>query len=662
MALIRLGETNLLMNELKVAESYLLQGTNMLDSIGALSDRLLANEFLAELYEKKGNYTKAFQYQKSYSILKDSLLSDTKIKELGQMEAKHEFNREKQQLIFEQDKERLRHEKEKEVINTQLIAAAGGLLLLFVSVGFIVRAYRAKTKANKKLQQLDQFKTRLFANINHDLRTPLMLMQGYIHRIAKNEDDYLTSQTKEDLENLSSNALTLTEMTNEIQGLILLEEGKLELKSQKVEMVSYLKRQVLMFGSTAEMAEIKLVYENKIPEMFIHMDSGHFEKMLYNLLSNAFRFTPSGGRIVVKLEEEDQHALVSVSDTGKGIDLNDLPNIFDRFYQSSLNEYRSKEGFGIGLTVVNELVILHGGKIDVKSELNKGTTFTLSMPFNLDKEAITEELETSDKIKPLPTKKAKEHMVSENHEKPTVLVVDDHEEIRQYIIDLISEEYTTTEAANGKQALEILKISKVDLILTDLMMPWLDGYGLIEKLKENETLRDIPVMVVSARTTEEDKHRVLDFGVNEFISKPFDPVLLQKRIRNLLKDKSKANNAWEVIISDTNFQSNLEDNILKKLNQIILDKISDSNLTIEVIADELSASRSKTIRLIKELTSKTPLEYIKTIRMDFVHQAIKARKIKNASEAASSIGMSNSTQFSARYKKHFGKDAFPKQA
>ena len=661
LALIRLGETNLAMNELRSAESYLLQGAAMLDSIGSLSDVILAHEFLAKLYDKKGDYIKAYQFQKSYSIYKDSLLSDTKIKELGQLEAKYKFDRERQHLIFEQDNERLRLEKEKEVINTQLIAAVGGLLLLLITAVMIVRAYREKAKANQKLHQLDQFKTRLFANINHDLRTPLTLIQGYIHRIVTNNEDYLTSQSKEDLESLGSSALTLTEMTNEIQDLILLEEGKLELKLQRVEMNGHLRRQVLMFGSMAEMAGIELNYESELPELYVNLDIKHFEKMLFNLLSNAFHFTPSEGKIVVSLKEKNEQMLIVVSDTGKGIDLKDLPHVFDRFYQSPLNEYKSKEGFGIGLAVVHELVVLHGGTIDVVSEVDKGTTFTISLPFNLDKEVVAEEVEaTSAEIKSLPTTHAKDHMVVTNLVRPTVLIVDDNKEIREYICGLITSEYNVVEAANGNQALDKLKLDKIDLIITDLMMPWLDGYDLIAKLKESEALRDLPVMVVSARTTEDDKHRVLDAGVNEFISKPFDPAMLLKRIRNLLADKSKARKAWEAIISDKDLQSNLEGNILKKLNQIILEHISDSNLNIEMIADELSASRSKAIRLIKELTGKTPLEYIKTIRMDFVNQAIKTKKVKNASEAASSVGMSNATQFATQYRKHFGEDPFPK--
>ncbi len=661
MALIRVGETNLLMNNTDEAESYLTRGNRLLDSLGTLQGQYVGKELMASLYEKQGDYAKAFKYQKAYSMYKDSVLSDSKIKELGQLEAKYEYEQEKQKLLFDQETERLRLEKEKEVIRTQLIAVSGGLLLLFISIGIIIKAYRERTLANQKLQQLDQFKTRLFANINHDLRTPLTLIQGYLHNILSNQDDYLSTQTQEALGHLSSNAHTLTEMTNEIHDLILLEEGKLELRFQEVEMNSMLRRQVLMFGSMAEMAGIDLKYESQVDELIAHIDKSHFEKILYNLLSNAFRFTSKGGQIAVGLREENKHTTVSISDTGKGIDLNDLPNIFDRFYQSPLNEYRSKEGFGIGLAVVRELVELHDGRIDVESELGKGTTFTITLPLNLDKGiAPTEENEViMDKVKTLPTKPAKGQMVSSDADKPTILVVDDYEEIREYIICLIDKDYRVLGAANGKEALAALQRDKVDLILTDLMMPWLDGYDLIEKLKENQAWSDIQVMVVSARTTEEDKHRVLDAGVNEFISKPFDPVMLQKRIKNLLADKSKLGNTWETIIADKSLQSNLEGNILKKLNQIIVDSISDSNLTIEVIANELSASRSKTIRLIKDLTHQTPLEYIKTIRMDYIQQAIRAEKVKNATEAASAIGMSNATQFSKQYRQHFGKRRFP---
>lgn len=659
--MIRIGQIKILMKEIDQAQPYLTEGYSIVDSTGHLISKVYATEALANFYEIKGNYAKAFEFQKKHSIYKDSLLSETKIKELGLLEARYEFDRERQLLVFEQDKERLQLEKEKEVISTQLIAVAGGLLLLIISTGFIVRAYRGKTKANQKLQQLDAFKTRFFANINHDFRTPLTLMQGYIHRIGTNKDDYLTTRSKEDLENLSSNALTLTEMTNEIQNLILLEEGKLRLKFHTLDMNTYLKTQVLMFSSMAELAGIDLTYESDVETLSVNIDSGHFEKILYNLLSNAFKFTSKGEQIIVGLKEENQRVILTISDTGKGISSEDLPNVFDRFYQSPLNEYRSKEGFGIGLAVVNELVELHGGTIDVISEVDRGTTFTIVLPFNLDKERAEEPMEESvDKIKSLPTKQAKDHMISSNLPGHSVLVVDDHEEIRQYIIDLIKEEYEVKEAANGKQALEVLKVDKVDLILTDLMMPWLDGFDLIEKLKENETLSDIPVMVVSARTTEEDKHRVLDAGVNEFISKPFDPVMLQKRIRNLLADNVKGKNTWKTIIEDKDLQSNLEGNILKKLNQVILDHISDSDFSTQSIADELSASRSKAIRLIKELTGQTPLEYIKTIRMDFVQKAVKSGKIKNASEAAVCIGMSNPTQFSAQYKKHFGEAPFPK--
>lgn len=658
MALVRIGETRLLMDDLSSSESYLIRGYEMLKDYNSLTQLYVTTELLAELYGKKGVYDKAYAFQRLHSVYQDSLLNDNKLKEIGQLEAQFQFEQEKQQLLFDQERERLQLEQENELIRVQMLSVAGGLILLVIASVFIIRAYRSKDRANQKLQQLDQFKTRFFANINHDFRTPLTLMQGYIHRLSTNEDDYLTTQSRSDLENLSNNTITLKEMTNEIQNLILLEEGKLHLKFRAVDLKDYLHRQVLMFESMAEMSGIDLKFESQLKKLEIHLDTSHFEKILFNLISNAFRFTPEGGNITVQIQEAKEAAIIEVSDTGKGIAQEDLPNIFDRFYQSPLNEYRSKEGFGIGLAVVRELVELHGGSISAKSQIDQGTIFTITLPLNLDKPVSEdEEIVSEDHIEAIPTKPARNSMVSSDGTQSSVLVVDDHEEVREYISSLVAETYDVKQAANGKQALELLKNEKVDLIITDLMMPWLDGYGLIDELQKDDSLKTIPVMVVSARTTEEDKHRVLDAGVNEFISKPFDPELFQKRIRNMIADNSD-NNVWESVIADQDLQSNLEDNILKKLNHIIVDQISDSGLTIQVIADELSASRSKAIRLVKELTGQTPLEYIKRIRMDFIQQAIRAGKIKNASEAATSIGMSNSTQFTNQYKKYFGEHPF----
>ncbi|MEL6558976.1 MAG: ATP-binding protein, partial [Bacteroidota bacterium] len=625
-----------------------------------------------EVYKANGNYRKAYDYLLQFQINDDSVKSEDQIRALSKAEFEYNLKAEKEKLDREQKETELVYEAN--LARQQVIAYAIGFVLLIVLVAavLIFRSSKAKAKlndelkdsndllsaANDKLQQLDQFKTRLFANINHDFRTPLTLINGYTSRIRENSDNYLSQHSQNDLDNLQKNADTLQEMTNEIQDLLLLEESKLKLNYSRVELIEYLQRQNQMFSSMAELSGIKLTFQSEIAgDLLIHLDLKHFEKILYNLISNAFRYTETGGSITVKLEANKENTVIKISDTGKGIDAKDLPHIFDRFYQSPLNEYRSKEGFGIGLAVVKELIDLHGGTISASSKPGVGTEFKILLPFNYDKPV--QELKAEEEpaaIKTLPVKSATPTMLTtRENEKHTVLVVDDHEEIRSYIVALIADRYYTKEAANGKEALKLLKKNHADLILTDLMMPWLDGFDFIEQLQQDNVLNKIPVMVVSARTTEEDKHRVLDAGVNEFLSKPFDPEELQKRIFNLLKDSKKRVNSWDQVVNDQEIHSNVEQNIIKKLNQIILKHVADPALNTDMIALELNASRSKAIRLIKSLTGQTPLGYVKEIKMNYIDNMIKSKEIRNATEATNAIGMKNVTYFTKQYKSHFGK-------
>lgn len=621
-----------------------------------------AAQSLAETYEIKGNNWKALDYYKYYQQLNDSLFDQQKLREFSFLEANAQFEEDKRELVFAQEKERIRLEEERKLANLKFAAAASIALILLVAGLLIYRAGRSKSRtnqkleeANRKLHQLDEFKSRLFANINHDIRTPLTLIQGYASRIAENGDNYLTNNSEEDLNHLQRNTMILAEMTNEIQDLLLLEEKKLKISYQKVYIQEYVSRLVKMFNSLAQLSDISLYFHGETDDRtIVHLDENHFEKIFYNLISNAFRYTPPGGEISVTISVADEHFSLLVSDSGKGISEEDLPHIFDRFYQSPLNEFRSKEGFGIGLAVVRELVVLHGGEITVESTEGQGTQFRVFLPFNLDKEITERGSESNKTIENHPVKSARDTMIStEDSFVHTIMVVDDHEEIRKYISDIVKKNYRVKEASDGKQALRILEKNHVDLIITDLMMPWLDGYDLIERLKESEKFKNIPVMVVSARTTEDDKYKVLDAGVNDFISKPFDPIELAKRIRNLLKNSDQVNK-WSEITEDQDTLSDLEQNILKKLNQVLIDNISNPDLNTDMIARELSASRSKAIRLIKNLTGKTPLEYIRETRLNYVDDLIKRRRVKNATEAVAAIGMKHVTHFSKQYKNYFG--------
>lgn len=634
--------------------------TDHLENTQEVNKKIDGYRILHQLYRETGNSDMAYEYLLEYSTLKDSSFNDDVNRRVARAEYDYKLGKEKRDLQLQQEREELLLQAEisKQRLYTIIGISGFGVVALFLAI--IAWAYRGKIKANAKLKELDQFKTRLFANINHDFRTPITLILGYVHRIRHRSDDYLSSTSHEDLENLEKNAAMLTEMTNEIQNLILLEEGKLELQLKPTNLNSYLNREIKMFESLAELSKINLqLIDKSSAQLNVKMDQNYFDKIIFNLMSNAFKFTPDEGTIEVVLEANATEVAISIRDTGKGIASKDLPHIFDRFYQSPLNEYRSKEGFGIGLAVVKELIDLHHGTIEVLSEEGKGTTFEISLPTTQQQPAEQEAMAVnSSRINTLPTKEAVDTIISRgDNGKPTVLVVDDHEEIRNYIVDIIKGTYVTKQAANGNQALKVLEKDEIDLIITDLMMPHLDGYGFIEALGESARLKEIPVMVVSARTSPEDRHKVLDAGVNEFISKPFDPTEFEKRINNILQRKTPFN-GWDGLVEDGDTKGELDKSIINRLNQIILDHLKDPELTIEVIAAELSASRSKTIRMIKELTGKTPLAYIKMIRMNYVRDAIASGKVPNATEAARAIGMKNATQFSNQYKQRFGNSPF----
>ncbi|MEP3389170.1 MAG: response regulator, partial [Reichenbachiella sp.] len=239
----------------------------------------------------------------------------------------------------------------------------------------------------------------------------------------------------------------------------------------------------------------------------------------------------------------------------------------------------------------------------------------------------------------------------------TILVVEDHPEVRAYITDVIETSYQVIHAPNGLKALRMLETESVDLIITDLMMPWLDGFELLERLKEDEKYRKIPVLVLSARTSEEDKSRVLSQGVNDFLCKPFKPNELLQRVENLLNMKATWNNSDPnaLVINNTETLADVEKSILNKVEQLIFDKIDDPHLSIGYLADQIAMSERNFYRMIKRLTDATPLELIKELRLQMAHKILNEKTVSNSSEVAKQIGINNVTHFNTQFKKRFGK-------
>lgn len=632
-----------------------------------------------KIVKKRGQFDRALEYHEQYIQYKDSIYNRNNANEIAQLNV--EFETEKKQrenIILERSNSEKDLKIEKQQLQVILLGGGGSMLTILMFVGYRLYLERKRvaqklsddkqtiTKQANKLQALDAFKSRFFANVSHDLRTPLTLIQGHIFQI-KNEENYLNTKSEDSLLKLETNTKKLIQLTDEIRDLILLEDDRLKLNYQKTEINSYLKRVVNLFSSAASMRKVNLRFQSSNDDhLKVHVDPFQLEKILYNLLSNAFKFTPSGGEVIVELSEKEERIVITIEDDGAGISEDKVDHIFDRYYQATKSIHSSDEGIGIGLALVQELVELHGGSIQVESKLGHGARFSVLLPFNLDKELSEKVIDTSyildNKDLLLAGETGGEHgaiidtsaMTKRNETAQTVLIVDDHPDIRDYIKEIIEDQYTICQASNGKEALSVLTKEKVDIVITDLMMPWLDGHGLIEEMKKQENLKNIPILVVSARTAEEDKLKVLEQGVNDFLAKPFQPNELKLRITNALVRKSSGDSIWETVAKDKKKLNDIEKNILGRINKAILSKIDDPLLSVQDLADEMTASRRNAFRLINELTQMNPKDYIRHIRFQYVEDLLKRGKVKSLTEAAQAVGMSNPTHFGKNFKIKMG--------
>lgn len=643
---------------------------------------------MANAHGTLGNFEEAWKYQKKYHSYAMEIVNEQNNQALIDVEAKYEAQKkDAENELLKKDniiKESTIRKQRNLILYAILIIA-----LLVISAFLIYRAYTLRknllakireqnTKIEKdkdliehqksKLEELDKAKSRFFANISHDLRSPLTMVMGSIRNVLADESTYLTNSAEENLKTGLRNSERMIKLSDEIIDLSVLEEGKLSLKFQEVQILPYLKRLVGMFSSSAQAKGLTLHFNATIDQNTgAKIDPEQFEKIIYNLLSNAIKYTEEHGRVSVGIEKSEENVRINITDTGTGIPPESLPHIFDRYYQSPSNRYRSREGLGIGLSLVKELVGLHEGTISVDSKVDAGTTFQLSFPMVV----VTSDLEV---IPEVSHRLTHQHVLDELHhseastnspigeisfdqqdqEEFKVLIVEDHPEIRNYINDIITSKYRTLLTNNGKEALKAMEDHKVDLVVTDLMMPWMDGFELLEAMHIDERLQKIPVLVLSARTDEKDRFKVLNTGVNDFLSKPFKREELLLRVQNLLHQRENWENNNDLnALSDESLKKDLKEDIVQKMEAYIIGRIDDPELSVNDLGRELAASERQVYRLTKKVSGMTPYEFIKEVRYQYAHHLIRNKKVKNLSEAAKAIGMSNPSHFKTQYNKRF---------
>jgi DNA-binding response OmpR family regulator len=382
------------------------------------------------------------------------------------------------------------------------------------------------------------------------------------------------------------------------------------------------------------------------------VDEDKFEKVINNLIYNAIKFNCDSGwiKITGKLSDAKDMIIIDVSDSGIGIHEKDLPYIFDRFYQSSSTDNKNSQGIGIGLSLVKDFMILHDGDVSVTSKPGEGSTFSVYFPLT---EKSTLDIDPSETEEELATT----FSFDEFDKKPSILVVEDNDEMRFYLKEIFEDKVEIVEASHGREGLKLLKKSIPDLIISDVMMPEMDGYEFLGLLKNNVSFKNIPVVMLTARASEEDLLHGLSLGVDDYITKPFNAKELKIRVHNLLTNQ-RSRKEWKVKPVDAGEEIAVvtEDEVfLRKVEQFVSERAQNALLGIGDLADHMAMSERQLYRKCGLLTGMTPAHLIKEIRLKIAHKLLTDRKVTKVSELAFRVGFDNSAYFSRQFLERFGK-------
>ena len=532
-------------------------------------------------------------------------------------------------------------------------------------------------RLNEEVLELTHSRLVFFTNISHELRTPLTLIADPVEMLL--EDSGIKGKSRELLKMVQRNALALQQLVSNILDFRKIQNGKMELKLYRFDIVKTLTTWVGDFQLTAERKQIRLhldVDDLKGSHEMI-ADQEKISRIVFNLLSNALKYTPAGGEIFVSLKDEGANLRLDVRDTGKGISQDEADKIFERFFQAK----GAASGTGIGLALVKSFVELHHGEARVESEPGKGSEFIVVIPREQegDSQVIHNDVDVVDNSVNASASDGKnvvdesvlqyiddgdrsrgkvQQLVSENTNRPTVLVIDDNTDIRQYERTLLQDEYIVLEAADGKEGLAVALKEVPDLVICDVMMPVMDGLEFTKQLKTNTATSHIPVIMLTAKNLEEHRAEGYEHGADSYITKPFHSKVLLARIENLLRQRQLLKNLYQgtKVAEKEISESYLEDRdkqFLKQLQAIIQKNLSDSEFGVENMGQQIGLSRVQLYRKVKAMTGSSVVDLLRKARLAKARRLLETRSM-SVSEVAYEVGFSAPSYFTKCFKEEYG--------
>lgn len=573
---------------------------------------------------------------------------------------------------------------ERHSIQTTLLYVTIGLIILLLAFVFmLLRTYwmnqrhhrqileqnrlleqqrDAQEELNRQLEEATQSKLMFFTNISHDLRTPLTLIAEPVAQLAK--ADNLTPQQHALMRIADKNVRILKRLINEILDFRKYENGKLDVNITEVSFAGLARDWAESFMAIARKRDIRLTVDIDLPDSFtIAIDAEKMERVCFNLLSNAFKYTPDNGRINFIVRTESNNLVIAVHDTGRGISERDLGNIFDRFFQV---DKVHPQGSGIGLSLAKAFVELHHGEITVTSREGKGSEFTVTIPVThiaenkpapavptagtLRDDTVTE-LERIENGTPIP-----------DSDKPLLLVIDDNEDIRRLTAELLGDEYTVIAAADGKEGVRMAARHVPDLIICDVMMPVMDGLECTRRIKDEVSTSHIPVLMLTACSMDEQRAQGYDSGADGYLSKPFDITVLRARCRNLIQNRRRIKELWatpkptdvkpSAVPETKRPRPDVENEFYARFVEIVNKEMENPELSVDGIAAQLGLGRSQFYRKIKALTNYSPVELVRELRLKRSRDLLISTD-RSISEIGYMVGFSTPAYFTRCFRDYF---------
>ncbi|MFK5983147.1 MAG: response regulator [Flavobacteriaceae bacterium] len=613
----------------------------------------------AYIYEAKKDYKNAFENMYQALLLKDTIYENENNKRAMELEKKYQTKQKEQEIALLKSQNLLAVQQQKNQRNTLLagiiFTSLLGLIFFFL--------YRNRQITNQKLKELDKAKSIFFANISHELRTPLTLISGPIQQLIKKKE--ITDDERSNIEMIQRNSTRLINLVDQLLDISKIEAGNLKLKVSNNYLKPFVGTLTDGFTYAAKQKEIEYNINNNLTSATFWFDKNVVEKIILNLLSNAIKYTPNKGVTNCIAQIKDSYFYFEVKNSGPGLSAEEQTKIFERFYQ--LNE--NKEGVGIGLALVKELVSLHHGKISVNSIPDKETIFTVNLPikksfFNVN-ELIENTINDQENVSQNPllkqTLSLKIKNNSENNvedletENPILLLVDDEEDVRNYVYNIFKKNYTILLAKNGQEGIDLAIKHIPDVIISDIMMPKKTGVELCNILKNDEHTSHIPIILLTAKTGEENEIEGIKTGADAYITKPFNEDLLHLKINHLIDIRKKLQERYsqEIILKPKNIAvTSIDEIFLGRVQKVLDSNLLESSFNITDFSNIMGMSRMQLHRKLKALTGLSATEFIKSQRLKLAAQLLKKSEI-NVSQVGYSVGFNDHAYFSKCFKKMF---------